>query len=106
METHRIAATVATLLTLAAAQADVFMGLAVNKRHYQRNAFKVDFDSGELNLILRDGLVILAPCATDPQLFFFGPSIPCPWGRPDSSPKATSTGTESAMTINTGPLRA
>ena len=80
METHRIAATVATLLTLAAAQADVFMGLAVNKRHYQRNAFKVDFDSGELNLILRDGLVILAPCATDPQLFFFGPSIPCPLG--------------------------
>lgn len=80
METHRVAATIATILTLAAAQADVYMGLAVNKRHYQRNSFKVDFDSGELDLILRDGLVILAPCATDPQLFFFGPSLPCPLG--------------------------
>ncbi len=80
METHRVAATIATLLTLAAAQADVYMGLAVNKRLYQRNAFKVDFDSGELNLLLRDGLVILAPCATDPQLFFFGPSPACPLG--------------------------
>lgn len=83
METHRIAATVATLLTLAAAQADVFMGLGVNKRHYQKNAFKVDFESGELNLILRDGLVILDPaCVIDPQLFFFGPSQipPCPLG--------------------------
>lgn len=83
METHRIAATVATLLTLAAAQADVYMGLAVDKTHYQRNAFKLDFDSGELNLILRDGLVILdGACVIDPQLFFFGPSQipPCPLG--------------------------
>ena len=80
METHRVAATIATILTLAAAQADVYMGLAVNKRHYQRNAFKVDFDSGELNLLLRDGVVILAPCSVDPQLFFFGPSMPCPLG--------------------------
>lgn len=83
METHRIAATVATLLTLAAAQADVYMGLGISKTHYQRNAFKVDFNSGELNLILRDGLVILdGACGIDPQLFFFGPSIipPCPLG--------------------------
>ena len=82
METLRITATVAALLTLASAQADVIMGLAVNKRHYQRSAFKIDFDSGELFLGLRDGIVVLAPCAIHPQLFFFGPSQipPCPLG--------------------------
>lgn len=80
METQRIAATVAAVLTMAAAQADVYMGLAVNKRYYQQNPFLVEFDSGELNLLLRDGLVLLAPCAVDPQLFFFPPSMPCPLG--------------------------
>lgn len=83
METHRIAATVATLLTLATAQADVYMGLGVNKRYYQQNAFKLEFDTGELDLLVRDGLVILAFCTIDPQLFFFGPVLVppiCPLG--------------------------
>lgn len=76
METHRIAATVATLLSLAAAQVDaqdVYMGLGVNKRHYQRSAFKLDFDSGELNLLLRDGIILLSPCILHPSLSFFDP---------------------------------
>lgn len=80
MLTHRIFTTLASLLTLAAAQADVYMGLGVNKRHYQYNGLSLRFDGGELNLLLRDGLVILDGCATDPQLFFFGPSIVCPLG--------------------------
>jgi hypothetical protein len=81
METQRIFASVASILMLAAAQADVFMGLEVNKRHYQRNAFKLDFNEGELILQIRDGLVILdGACGVDPQLFFFGPSIACPIG--------------------------
>ncbi|WP_193210460.1 hypothetical protein [Luteolibacter marinus] len=80
MQTHRIVATVASLMCLAAAQADVYMGLGADQLHYQESALKVRFDSGELNLILRDGLVVLAPCSVDPQLFFFTPSIPCPLG--------------------------
>ncbi len=81
METRWICASVASLLSLAAAQADVFMGLAANKSYYQRNAFNLDFNRGELVLQLRDGLVILdGACAVDPQLFFFGPSIACPIG--------------------------
>jgi hypothetical protein len=81
METRWIYASVASLLTLAAAQADVFMGLAANKSYYQRNAFALEFDRGELVLQLRDGLVILdGACVVDPQLFFFGPSIACPIG--------------------------
>jgi hypothetical protein len=81
METRWICASVASLLSLAAAQADVFMGLAANKSYYQRNAFTLDFDRGELVLQLRDGLVILdGACVVDPQLFFFGPSIACPIG--------------------------
>lgn len=83
METHRIAATVAALITLASAQADVYMGLGINKRFYQSTGYKIDFDSGAMNLLLRDGLIILdGACVIDPQPVFFGPSQipPCPLG--------------------------
>lgn len=81
METHRIFATVASILSLAAAQADVFMGLGANKRYYQTSAYKLNFEEGDLSLILRDGLVIIdGACSVDPQLFFFNPSIACPLG--------------------------
>lgn len=84
METHRIAATAATLLTLAAAQAqEVFMTLSVDKRFYQRNGFRLDFAAGQLNLLFSDGQVYLdGACVIDPQPFFFGPSQlpPCPLG--------------------------
>lgn len=84
METHRIAATVASLLTLAAAQAqEIFMTLSVDKRFYQRSGFRLDFDAGQLNLLLSDGQVYLdGACVIDPQPVFFGPSDlpPCPLG--------------------------
>lgn len=84
METHRIAATAATLLTLAGAQAqEVFMTLSVDKRFYQRSGFRLDFAAGQLNLLLSDGQVYLdGACVIDPQPFFFGPSQlpPCPLG--------------------------
>jgi hypothetical protein len=83
MLTHRIFTTVASILTLATAPVfaqDVLMGLGINKRHYQTTPFFLQFDGGELFLTLGDGVIILDACATDPQLFFFGPNLVCPLG--------------------------
>jgi hypothetical protein len=83
MKTRRSLLTLASLLTVQVANADLIMGLSANKTHYQVSGQTLRFDGGELNLLLRDGLVILdGACVIDPQLFFFGPSNipPCPLG--------------------------
>jgi hypothetical protein len=82
MKTRRTLLTLASLLTVQAAQADLIMNLSANKTHYQTGPQALRFEGGELDLFLRDGLVILDACAIHPQLFFFGPSNipPCPLG--------------------------
>jgi len=83
METQRILVTLATILATATAHADVEMGLAADKTHYQINGQTLRFDFGQLNLQIRDGAVLLdGACVIDPQLFFFLPSNipPCPLG--------------------------
>lgn len=83
METQRFLAACAALLTLPSAQGDVYMGVAADKSFIQQSPFKFGFTGGDLNLILRDGLVILdGACVTDPQPIPFGPSTipPCPLG--------------------------
>ncbi|MEK7954269.1 hypothetical protein [Luteolibacter soli] len=82
MQTHRLFSTAATLLglSLTAARADIYMELGINKRFFQTSAAAVKFDHGELNLYLRDGVVILAPCTSDPQLYFYGPHLGCALG--------------------------
>jgi len=82
MQTHRLFSTAATLLGLCftAARADIYMELGINKRFFQTSANAVKFDHGELNLYLRDGNIILAPCSSDPQLFFYPPHLTCPLG--------------------------
>jgi hypothetical protein len=83
MKTRRTLLTLASLLTVQAANADLIMDLAANKTHYQVGPQTLRFEGGELDLFLRDGLVILdGACVIDPQLFFFGPSNipPCPLG--------------------------
>ena len=82
MQTHRLFSTAATILglTCTAARADLYMELGINKRYTQTAGQTVKFDSGELNLYLRDGNIILAPCTSDPQLFFYEPHLFCPLG--------------------------
>ena len=82
MQTQRLVSTAATILglTLTAARADIYMELGINKRHYQTGGSVVRFDHGELDLFVRDGIVILAPCSSDPQLFFYGPHLGCALG--------------------------
>jgi hypothetical protein len=83
MKTRRTLLTLASLLTVQAAHADLVMSLAANKTHYQISGQTLRFEGGELDLFLRDGIVILdAACVIDPQLFFFTPSNipPCPLG--------------------------
>lgn len=83
METQRFLAACAALLTLPSAQGDVYMGVAADKSFIQQSPFKFGFTGGDLNLILRDGLVILdGACVTDPQPIPFPPSAipPCPLG--------------------------
>jgi hypothetical protein len=83
METQRFLAVCTSLLALSAAQGDVYMGVAADKTFVQQGPFKFGFTGGDLNLILRDGLVILdGACVTDPQPIPFGPSAipPCPLG--------------------------
>jgi hypothetical protein len=83
METQRFLAACAALLALPSAQGDVYMGVAADKTFIQQSPFKFGFTGGDLNLILRDGLVILdGACVTDPQPIPFGPSAipPCPLG--------------------------
>ncbi|RYD62843.1 MAG: hypothetical protein EOP83_13585, partial [Verrucomicrobiaceae bacterium] len=82
MQTHRLFSTAATILglTCTAARADVYMELGINKRYTQSSGLAVKFDSGELNLYLRDGNIILAPCTSDPQLYFYPPHLFCPLG--------------------------
>ena len=82
MQTHRLFSTAATILglTCTAAHADLYMELGINKRYTQTTGQTVKFDSGELNLYLRDGNIILAPCTSDPQLYFYPPHLFCPLG--------------------------
>jgi hypothetical protein len=82
MQTHRLVSTAATILglTLTAARADIYLELGINKRHVQTGGTALRFDHGELNLFLRDGIILLAPCSSDPQLFFYGPHLGCPLG--------------------------
>jgi len=83
METHRLFASLASVFAIAASQADIYMGLAVDKSFIQQGPFKVNFVDGELNLLLRDGLVIIdGSCVTQPQPVPFAPSAipPCPLG--------------------------
>ncbi|WP_367871312.1 hypothetical protein [Luteolibacter sp. Populi] len=83
METQRILVTAATILACAAAEADVIQTLSLNKLFYQTAPMSLRFESGQLRVFLRDGLVILdGACVIDPQLFFFPPSNipPCPLG--------------------------
>lgn len=83
METQRFLAVCASLFALSAAQGDVYMGVAADKTFVQQGPFKFGFTGGDLNLILRDGLVILdGACVTDPQPIPFPPSAipPCPLG--------------------------
>lgn len=83
METQRFLAVCASLLALSAAQGDVYMGVAADKTFVQQGPFKFGFTGGDLNLILRDGLVILdGACVTDPQPIPFPPTAipPCPLG--------------------------
>ena len=82
MQTQRLVSTAATILglTLTAARADIYLELGINKRHFQTNGSVVRFDHGEMNLFLRDGLIILAPCSSDPELFFYGPHLGCALG--------------------------
>jgi hypothetical protein len=82
MQTQRLVSTAATILglTLTAARADIYMELGINKRHFQTGASVVRFDHGEMNLFVRDGIILLAPCSSDPQLFFYGPHLGCALG--------------------------
>ena len=83
METRRILLAAASLLATVTAQADVAMSLSANKLFYQTSPLVVRFETGSLEIFVRDGLVILdAACVVDPQLFFFPPSNipPCPLG--------------------------
>lgn len=83
METRRILVAAASILASVTAHADVAMSLSVDKLHYQISPMTLRFETGVLDIFVRDGLVILDPaCAIDPQLFFFPPSNipPCPLG--------------------------
>jgi hypothetical protein len=82
MQTQRLVSTAATILglTITAARADIYMELGINKRHFQTSSNAVRFDHGELNLYVRDGIVLLAPCSSDPELFFYGPHLGCALG--------------------------
>jgi len=82
MQTQRLVSTAATILglTLTAARADIYMELGINKRHFQTGSAVVRFDHGEMNLYVRDGLILLAPCSSDPELFFYGPHLGCALG--------------------------
>jgi hypothetical protein len=83
MKTRRTLLTLASLFIVQSANADLIMALSANKTHYQVSGQTLRFQGGELDLFLRDGLVILdGACVIDPQLFFFGPSNipPCPLG--------------------------
>ena len=82
MQTQRLVSTAATILglTLTAARADIYMELGINKRHFQTSSNAVRFDHGELNLYVRDGIILLAPCSSDPELFFYGPHLGCALG--------------------------
>ncbi|WP_265594425.1 hypothetical protein [Haloferula sp. BvORR071] len=84
METHRSLIAAATLFaSAAAAHADIVMLLSADKLFYQTSPLTARFERGNLNVLLRDGLVILdGACVVDPQLFFFPPSNipPCPLG--------------------------
>jgi len=83
METQRFSVLCASLLALSVASADVYMGVAADKNFIQQSPFRFGFTGGNLNLILRDGLVIIdAACVTDPQPIPFPPTAipPCPLG--------------------------
>ena len=80
MQTHWTIAAIASLMAVAQAQQPLIMSIGADQRFYQDSPLKVRFDSGELNMFLRDGIIVLADCATDPQLFFFGPNLVCPLG--------------------------
>ena len=82
MQTHRLLTTAATVLglSLTAARADIYLELGVNKRSVQSGALALRFDHGELNLLVTDGAIDLAPCSSDPQLFFYGPHLGCALG--------------------------
>lgn len=83
METRRILVAAASILATATASADVAMSLSADKLHYQTTPMTLRFETGSLDIVVRDGAVILDPaCVIDPQLFFFPPSNipPCPLG--------------------------
>ncbi len=83
METRRILIAAASLLASLTAQADVSMSLSADKLFYQVSPLKVNFELGQLDIFVRDGLILFdAACVIDPQLFFFPPSNipPCPLG--------------------------
>lgn len=82
METQRLATTAATIfgLALTGAQADLYMELGVNKRHYQVANSKLSFEGGELNLYLRDGLIVVAACDSQPSLSYVAPVLGCTLG--------------------------
>ncbi|MCW1922942.1 hypothetical protein OKA05_10300 [Luteolibacter arcticus] len=82
MQTHRLVSTAATILglTLTAARSDIYLELGINKRHVQTAGSVVRFDHGELNLFVRDGIVLLAACTSDPELYFYGPHLGCALG--------------------------
>ena len=56
------------------------MTVSVDKAFYQQDAFRLDFDQGRFDVRIRDGFVLLAPCAFQPSLFSVGPNPLCPLG--------------------------
>lgn len=83
METQRFSVLCASLLALSVASGDIYMGVAADKNFIQQAPGKFGFTGGNLNLILRDGLVVIdAACVTDPQPVPFPATAipPCPLG--------------------------
>lgn len=84
METHRIlAAAVATVILTPAVNAEISMALSANRTYYQTNAFNLNFDGGELDVLFYDGNFIFdATCPLNGSAVFYPPSEipPCQIG--------------------------
>ena len=84
METHRIlAAAVATIALSPAANADVAMALSANRTYTQTNAFNLNFEGGELDLLFVDGAYAIdAICPRNGSAVFYNPTEipPCQIG--------------------------
>lgn len=62
------------------AKADIFLSFSTGADYLQVSPFRAVFRGGDLAVRLRDGLVILAPCADHPSPVLVPPNLFCPLG--------------------------